>query len=92
MSKGWETVKTHELCFCCLKEGHKVIECSWEPACNIEGSLKKRNRMLHSANQEDFLQQNQVRQSKISLMEGEEHQNTECLKQKVKKWSAVCRR
>ena len=24
----WETVKTHEFCFCCLEEGHKVIECS----------------------------------------------------------------
>ena len=32
--------------------------------------------MLHSANQEDELEQNPVRQSKISLMEGEKQQNT----------------
>ena len=25
----WETVKIHELCFCCLEEGYKGVECSW---------------------------------------------------------------
>ena len=25
----WETVKIHELCFCCLEEDPKVEECSW---------------------------------------------------------------
>ena len=24
----WETEKIHELCFCCLDEGHKVAKCS----------------------------------------------------------------
>ena len=24
----WETVKNHELSFCCLEEGHKVVEYS----------------------------------------------------------------
>ena len=51
----WETVKIHKLSFCCL-EGHKVAKCSWGSACNIDGCLKKRNRILHSANQEDELE------------------------------------
>ena len=72
----WVTVKIHEFCFCCLEEGYKVVECRWGSNCNIEGCLKTHNRMFHSASQEDELEQNSVRQSKISLMEGEEQQNT----------------
>ena len=72
----WETVKIDKLCFCCLEEGHKVSKCNWGSACNIDGCLKKRNRMLQSANQEDELEQNSAQQSKISLMEGEEQENT----------------
>ena len=72
----WETVKIYELCFCCLEDGHKVVECRWGSTCNIDGCLKKHNRMLHSANQKDELEQNPVVQSKISLMEGEEQRNT----------------
>ena len=58
----WETVKVHKLCFCCLEEGHKVVECSWRSACNIDECLKKHNRMLHNANQEDELKQNSAQQ------------------------------
>ena len=72
----WKTVKIHEFCFCCLAEGHKVVECSWGSTCNIFGCLKKHSRMLHSADQEDELEHNPTCQSKISLMEGEEQQNT----------------
>ena len=72
----WETVKIHELCFCCLEEGRKVPKCSWGSACNINGCLKRHNRMLHSVNQEDELEQNSLQQSRKSLMEGEEQQNT----------------
>ena len=87
MSKqqNWEAIKIHELCFYCLEEGHKVVECSWGSTCNIDVCLKKHNSMLHSANQEDELEQNPVSQSKMSLMEEEEQQNasfmeTECQK------------
>ena len=66
--KRWETVKIRELCFCCLEEGHKVARCSWGSTCNIDGCLKKPKRMLHSANQEDELEQNPAQQSKISLI------------------------
>ena len=72
----WETVKIHELCFCCLEEGRKVPKCSWRSACNINACLKRHNRMLHSVNQEDELEQNSLQQSRKSLMEGEEQQNT----------------
>ena len=71
----WETVKTPELCFCCF-EGHKVAKCSWGSTFDIDGYLKKNNRMSHSANQEDKLEQNPACQSQISLMEREEQQST----------------
>ena len=79
----WKTVKIHELCFCCLAEGHKVVECSWGSTCNIFGCLKKHSRMLHSADQEDELEHNPTCQSKISLMEGEEQQNTSIMAAEV---------
>ena len=56
----WETVKIHELCFRCLEGGHKVAKCSWGSACKINECLKKDNRMLHSAEQKDELEQNSV--------------------------------
>ena len=71
----WETVKTHELCFCCLEESHKVAECSCRSTCNINECLKKHNRMLHNASQDDELDWNLAHQSKISLMEREKQQN-----------------
>ena len=85
----WEMVKIQELCFCCLEEGHKDVECSWGSTCNILGCLKKHNRMLHSANQEDELEHNPVRQSKISLMEGEEQQNTSFMATKCQKLGCI---
>ena len=57
------------MCFCFL-EDHKVAECSRGSAYKIDGCLKKHNRMLHSANEEDELGHNSAEQSKISLMEG----------------------
>ena len=82
----WETVKIHELCFCCLEEGHKVVECSWGSICNIDGCLKKHNRMLHNANQEGEFDQNLAHQSKISLIEGEENRIHHLWQQNVKSW------
>ena len=38
--------------------------------------FEKAHRMLHSTNKEDELEQNPARQSKVSLMEVEEQQNT----------------
>ena len=45
--------------------------------------------MLHSANQEDELEQNPVRQSKISLMEGEEQQNTSFMATEFQKLGCI---
>ena len=75
--------------FCCLEEGHKVAKCSWGSACNIDGCLKKCNRMLHSANQEDELEQNSAQQSKISLKEGEEQQNTSFMATECQKLGCI---
>ena len=82
----WETVEILQLCFCCLEEGHKVAECSWVSPCNIDKCLKMHNRMLHSANQEDELEQDSGQQSKISLMEGEEQQNTSYMATECQYW------
>ena len=84
-----ETIKIHELCFCCLEEGHKVEKCSWGSACNIDGCLKKHNRMLHSAKQEDELEQNSAQQSKISLKEGEEQGNTSFMATECQKLGCI---
>ena len=32
----WDTAKTHKLCFCCLEEGHKVVERSGGSTFNID--------------------------------------------------------
>ena len=88
----WETVKIHELCFCCLEEGHNVVECRWGSTCNIDGCLKKHNRMLQSANHEDESEQNPARQSKISLMEGEEQQNTSFMATEYQKLGCISMR
>ena len=85
----WETVKIHELCFCCLEEDHKVVKCRWRSTCNIDGCLKKHNRMLDSANHEDELQQNPVPISKTSLMEGEEQQNTSFMGTEYQKMGCI---
>ena len=45
--------------------------------------------MLHSANQEDEVEQNPAQQSKTSLMEGEEQQNTSFVATKCQKLGCI---
>ena len=45
--------------------------------------------MLHSANQEDEVEQNAAQQSKTSLMEGEEQQNTSFVATKCQKLGCI---
>ena len=65
----WDAVKSNDLCFCCLEEGHRIAECKWGNVCNIDGCTRKHNRMLHSSEQDLLIQI--ANESKESDMEGE---------------------
>lgn len=51
-SLRWEKVKSHKLCFSCLKRGHRSINCSQKIPCGRHLCERYHHRLLHNENSE----------------------------------------
>ena len=49
MNERWELAKKLDLCFRCLKRGHRVERCSLKRACLAEGCVRRHHPQLHAA-------------------------------------------
>ena len=51
LGKPEYAVKENNLCFCCLKSGHRVHECQLRKSCGVGSCQKKHHKSVHAEKQ-----------------------------------------